>query len=341
MNASESDSSMSKTKPGESGEDELTRFFAETSATDAKHKTAAAVPVKGSILNFFKPPTQKKESSSNEAAAACRGSPAVQPRQTSEPIKSFMSAKPKSAPRKPVEWTCKTCTFDNSRQACTGGWLACEMCGECYVEEEPESIQAEVTASLPAPRSLKSDDQKVKDNVINLCGIEEQRKRPASSEVIVLDLDESDTEDAVTPRVSKKARQSSSSDSRSDAIEIDNDHGPRKQSRNSEVSIFDVDASVSQSVVTPASQPRKRATPPSILNFLVSKNSGRVSVYFATTGDSLHYNFDIDLLVTEETADTLLNAEVKRSSPKARAVGVSEKVIKFREDAVKQGTSFL
>jgi hypothetical protein len=89
MNASESSAmGTAQPKPGESVEDELTRFFAETSANDAKRE-APAVPVKGSILSFFKPPAKKE---SPAAAAASKPSAA--------PKKHFTAPKPKekSAP---------------------------------------------------------------------------------------------------------------------------------------------------------------------------------------------------------------------------------------------------
>lgn len=105
--------------------------------------------------------------------------------------------------------------------------------------------------------------------------------------------------------------------------------------RPSEVSVIDVDVPISKSVVTPASQPRKGALSPSVLKFVVSKNSGRVSIHCAKSGNSFHFNFDIDQLITEETADKLLNAQVKRSSNTSR---ICEKDVNFREDAVTQGT---
>ena len=63
MNASES------TVESKSSGEELSRFFAETSAANAKHKKAAAAPAKGSILNFFKPPAQTKEPKASSSSA--------------------------------------------------------------------------------------------------------------------------------------------------------------------------------------------------------------------------------------------------------------------------------
>lgn len=327
MNASEADSSA-QSKPGESVEDELTRFFAETSANDAKHK-AVSVPVKGSILNFFKPPANKEQPT---AAAAQAPKSAARP---VKPMKHFMAPNPKAkSPTRLVEWSCKSCTFDNTRQMSGSGWLACEMCGATYIEEGTTSNQPEVAAPPSTSRRPKKvEPTKDKNTVVDLsCGDKRTGKRQqAPSEIIVLDLDEPSSRAAATPRVAKKQR---SSISESDVIEIDNDCKPKAKRKASEVSVIDVDAPVSRSVVTPASQPRKRVSS-SILNFVVSKNSGRVSVHSAQTGDSFHYNFDIDLLITEVTADLLLSAEVKRSSSKA--FGVAEKDIKFREDAVKRG----
>jgi hypothetical protein len=106
----------------------------------------------------------------------------------------------------------------------------------------------------------------------------------------------------------------------------------------SKVSVIDRCLPVLHSVVTPV-QTRKLETN-HLLNFAVSKNSGRVSIHCAETGELFHFNFDISEIVTKETADSLLNAEVKRSSSKAQSSAVSPTDIKFCDDSVK-GRKFL
>ena len=73
--------------------------------------------------------------------------------------KSLKSSKPKCSPIEIVEWTCKTCTFDNSREMPASGWLPCEMCGDCLVEESTAESESEVASSSFASQSLKSDDR--------------------------------------------------------------------------------------------------------------------------------------------------------------------------------------
>lgn len=324
MNASESSAgNTTQSKPGESVEDELTRFFAETSANDAKRK-APSVPVKGSILSFFKPPPKKE---SPTEAAASKPSPAHRPK------KHFTARKPKEkSPPRLVEWSCESCTFDNSKQVSGRGWLACEMCGTSYMEEDTTRNQSESEA-----KGVMSKREDKKSTVVDLLnGSQKQRrKRQISTEVIVLDSDcdddDPDSQDAVTPRLAKKARRSSSSSS-SETIEIDIDCKP-EATRKSEVCVIDVD----RSVVTPASLQKQPSPSSSVLNFVVSKNSGRVSLYSAKTRQPLHFNFDIDQLLTVETADSLLNAQVKRSSSQARESGVLEKDVKFHDNSVQQG----
>lgn len=329
MNASES------TVESKSSGEELSRFFAETSAANAKHKKAAGAPAKGSILNFFKPPAQTKEPKASSSSCSTRATtmPSRQ-NNNNKYAKSLKSSTPKCSPIEIVEWTCKTCTFDNSREMPASGWLPCKMCGECLVEESTAESESEVASSSFASQSPKSDDRQ--KNIVDLCGgVQKRRKQQASPEIVVLlDLDGS-YEDLSTPRAAKKPRRTSSSGSKSEAIEINDDIVLKEMARPSEVSVIDVDVPISKSVVTPASQPRKGALSPSVLKFVVSKNSGRVSIHCAKSGNSFHFNFDIDQLITEETADKLLNAQVKRSS---NTFGVSEKDVNFREDAVTQGT---
>lgn len=326
MNASES------TVESKSSGEELSRFFAETSAANAKHMKAAAAPAKGSILNFFKPPAQTKEPKASSSSSTRATSMPSRQNNNNKYAKSLKSSKPKCSPIEIVEWTCKTCTFDNSREMPASGWLPCEMCGECLVEESTAESESEVASSSFASQSLKSDDRQ--NDIVYLCGgVQKRRKQRASPEIVV--LDGSDEDASTPPRAAKKPRRTSSLGSKSETIEINDDIVLKKMARPSEVSVIDVDVPVSKSVVTPATQPRKRALSPIVLKFVVSKNSGRVSIHCAKSGNSFHFNFDIDQLITEETADKLLNAQVKRSS---NAFGVSEKDVNFREDAVAQGT---
>jgi hypothetical protein len=210
------------------------------------------------------------------------------------------------------------------------------MCGNSYMEEDTTRNQSK---SEVKSVTSKREDKKSTGTVVDLIngGQKQRRKRQISTEVIVLDSDdddEPDSQDAVTPRLSKKARRSSSSSS-SETIEIDiDDCKPQAKRKSSEVCVIDVD----RSVVTPASLQKKPSPSSSVLlNFVVSKNSGRVSLYSANTGQPLHFNFDIDQLLTAETADSLMNAQVKRSSSQARESGVLEKDVKFRDDSVQQG----
>jgi hypothetical protein len=322
--------------PGQSVEDELSRFFAETSANERKQPSA---PVKGSIMSFFMPPKARQTTAPPVASTTALAS-------TVKGIPTNMTkSKPKPQPtQQEVQWSCASCTFVNSRRkAKVNEWLPCEMCGTIYIHvdsrKDDDGIQA-----LPPPASLtpnKVGGQNDAGNVIDIIGSSRRpgKRNQDSSEVIVIDLDEPNSLDAVTPRHSKRGRRSSGA-CPSDVIEIDIKEKQKatRSFSSSKVSVIDTCLPVLHSVVTPV-QTRKLETN-HLLNFAVSKNSGRVSIHCAETGELFHFNFDISEIVTKETADSLLNAEVKRSSSKAQSSAVSPTDIKFCDDSVK-GRKFL
>jgi hypothetical protein len=324
MNAIESNSrklSGGRSTPGQSVEDELSLFFAETSSNERKQPP---VPVKGSIMNFFKPPALRQPTAPPVASAAS-ASLRIPTNTTSS----------KSQPlQREIEWSCESCTFINSRRkAKVDDWLPCEMCGAIYCHEDSRKdgcIQA-----APPPAFLITNKAGVQNDagkVIDLIGDSRcpGKRNQESSEVIMIDLEEPDSRDPVTPRQHKRVRRTSDAHP-PDVIEIDTEG---KQYANRSCSSSEV--AVSHSVVTPAQ--RRTLDTNRLLNFSVSKNSGRVSIHRAQSGESFHFNFDINELVIKETSDSMLSAEVKRSSSsKARSSAVSPTDINFCDDSVKRG----
>ena len=329
MNASESMSrelSSGRSTPSQSVEDELSRFFAETSANERRQFPA---PVKGSILSFFKRPEEPQTTSSRVSSTVLGAVPT-----------NMIKCKPKpQPPQQEVQWSCESCTFINSRKkAEVNEWIPCEMCGDIYIHEDSRNDDDGIQP-LASPALLvthKVGGQNDVGNVIDIIGSSRSpgKRNQDSSEVIVVDLDEPDSLVTIMPRHSKRGRRSSGA-CPSDVIEIDIEVKQEAFSSSPKVSIIDPCLPVSHSVVTPVQTWKVEKT--HLLTFAVSKNSGRVSIHRAETGESFHFNFDINEIVTKETADSLLNAEVKRSSSKAQSSAVSPTDIKFCDDSVKGG----
>jgi hypothetical protein len=206
------------------------------------------------------------------------------------------------------------------------------MCGAIYMRKDSRKDDCIQAVSPPAfLLTSKAGGEKDAGKVVDLIdGSRRPGKRnQGSPKVILIDLGEPDSRDPVTPRQPKRFRRTSDAHP-TDVIEIDMEG---KQDANRKFSSSEV--SVSHSVVTPAQ--RRNLDTKCLLNFVVSKNSGRVSIYHADFGESFHFNFDINELVTKETADSMLSSEVKRSSSNARSSLVSPTDIKFCDDSVKQG----
>jgi hypothetical protein len=325
MNASESNSSKlagGQSTPPQSVEDELSRFFAETSANERKQPP---VPVKGSIMNFFKPPAARQTTAPLLASAALAS--------------LLIPSNTKSINQKPhlleqeIAWSCESCTFINAtRKVKVEDWLPCEMCGAIYIHKDSQQDDSIRAVSPPAFLiTNKAGKQKDAGKVIDLIGDSRRprRRNQESPEVILIDLGEADCQVPVTPRQPKRVRRTLDAHP-SDVIDIDMEG---KQDANRSCSSSEM--SVSRCVVTPTQ--RRILDTNCLLNFAVSKNSGRVSIHHADSGESFHFNFDINELVTKETADSMLSAEVKRSSLKVRSSAVSPTDIKFCDDSVKQG----
>jgi hypothetical protein len=104
-----------------------------------------------------------------------------------------------------------------------------------------------------------------------------------------------------------------------------------KKRRASEVIVLDDENSRDQrSIVTPHA---KISQLQSMLSFSVSKNSGRILIHWNETGRSSHVNFDIEQIVSDATADAIIN---HRSANKLTVMRVE-----FNDGAVERGTKLL
>ena len=131
--------------PVESGEEELTRFFAETAGEEKT--TAVKAPVKGSIMSFFKPAQPQastdEEKQTKSPPSATSQTPSSATSKSVQPVKLSFT--------EPVEWSCEACTFLNSKVRTKSGWLACDMCCTQYVEH---TVSAESRPVTPKEREI-------------------------------------------------------------------------------------------------------------------------------------------------------------------------------------------
>jgi hypothetical protein len=81
---------------------------------------------------------------------------------------------------------------------------------------------------------------------------------------------------------------------------------------------------------------RKDTKRPSLLCFSVSRNSGRIAIHEATTGESLSINFDLDQIVNEDTSEELLMRQLKRNGT-TLPVSASPSQVTFEDSEVDKG----
>jgi hypothetical protein len=178
---------------GQSGQAELQSFFAETPRNES-----SKVPVKGTIMSFF----QKQKEMSN-ATVENSTSP------------HFASKVEK------VEWSCDVCTFDNAKVKPKSGWLPCDMCGTCYIDDNTNHSNGKSPAVTP-PSSRKESSwqqQKVESEVVVLDASQSPTKSASTDELIIIDgCPKSAQKSQSTPRIS----------SQDDPIVLDDDSPPSR-----------------------------------------------------------------------------------------------------------------
>jgi hypothetical protein len=293
---------------GQSVQDELQSFFADTSPhAVGKPK----VPVKGTIMSFFQKQIAAAETD-NEKPEASSGGVLVNTTTRS-------SAATKTGPH--VEWACKTCTFGNSKLRPKSGWLTCEMCTSVYME--PVGQDASPVTPPSTSKASPSAEIVVLDDIEDLEETEMLSSQNSSTDPIVINDDpKMPVSQSMKPRELNPP----------DCVVIDNSpiSSSKKRRRSDVVVVEKAHPTGKRSIITPHS---KISQLEPILTFSVSKNSGRITIHYATDGKSSHVNFDLEQVVSEETADMLLDTKVNsRSSSKVATVAVD-----FDEDAIGRG----
>lgn len=297
MDAKDSDPAGSNhgSASGESAEEELVRFFAETSAEESR--TQPRVPVKGSIMSFFKPASTAAPSGENQPPTKLAKQTETGNLVAESLANTSVSVAQQQALVDTVTWPCETCTFVNNRTKRQGGWLACEMCGTPYIQDISieNEIQNEFRTRARSPVGVKPSQEPI---VIDIDSDEKPKSRARASETVVIDTNALET------------------------IVIDADS---TNSTSEHSVVIDVDVPDNRGIVTPFSKVKKARGEESkssaegpksdcVLNFSVSVNSGRVLFHSASRGDPLCHGFDIDQVLTGKTTDSLLNATVKRTN---------------------------
>jgi hypothetical protein len=334
LNAQVADGDTVRQGGGQSGQDELQSFFAEASLSDGDSKPE--VPVKGTIMSFFQKQaeSQKKAVASAPSKFATGGTSS-----TSAELEEFGKSKASttlkptlfgSATKNPrVDWACGTCTYENSKERPKSGWLTCEMCSSTYLEE----LEANSTVT-PSPSNRKEAQKNKASDPIVLDILDSPLKRATKSSTAVTALDHIEIID-VRKGSSKQRKDIMTSPSDSDLIVIDD--SPIKPASKKRTRAAPRVINLEDTPSRPNSKPSspKASQPKALLTFSVSRNSGRITIHYASSGESSNLNFDIEQVVSKETADSLLDANVNtRSSSKPPSI-----VVDFDEDAVKRGNN--
>jgi HNH endonuclease len=128
--------------PGESGEEELTRFFAETA--NEERSPVGKAPVKGSIMSFFKVTT------SNQVSTDVQNQTKEPPGASSKILQRFCLKNPDHLTNmlvqvsETVKWSCEACTFVNAKVPTKSGWIACDICGTPHVGHTDSTVNDSV-----------------------------------------------------------------------------------------------------------------------------------------------------------------------------------------------------
>lgn len=323
MNAKEAPANGIPNNPKrQSVQDELQSFFADTSPNDTSTGTPK-IPIKGTIMSFFK--KQSESSKKNEQQPKKKNT--TPPRVTTpspfvQSIKKNMKMTPTSpqmpmaiSPKQPtVEWACEKCTFINS-QPKDSRWLKCTMCGERYFEKPSPTVTPTSTQSSQEDPIIlmdeSEDEEKAQGTPNGLWNTKKrQRTKPSKNgrDVVVLDadIDQRAHKEPTNKKVTKRLKAETE-----DVICLDESDGTTKSQ-----------------VPLKSSEPM---SPRSVLSFSVSKNSGRITIHYAGTNESSLVNFSPEQVLTEETANRLLDTKIHRRS--SSGLGIS---LQFNKESIHQ-----
>jgi SWI/SNF-related matrix-associated actin-dependent regulator 1 of chromatin subfamily A len=325
MNAKDSENSPPS-------EQELTSFFADNCPNDTENKKKA--PAKGSIQSFFKKPSAAPSSKPQKLSTSMVKSCAVTPESskvesllyTSTIKNSTNSVIMSVSKQKPIEtkstWSCSMCTFSNQSKS-----AACVMCGASPPAQVTIKKNTVECGTCTYENKSTSSICTICKSILNLKDVKSFPSNQASIDVIAAPQSHQHN---VTSNLSSSSTPVSSQEPEViELLDCSDDEGlqpipPKRQKIESIPRKNTADAS------------RKDTKRPSLLCFSVSRNSGRIAIHEATTGESLSINFDLDQIVNEDTSEELLMRQLKRNGT-TLPVSASPSQVTFEDSEVDKG----
>jgi Helicase conserved C-terminal domain len=184
-----------------------------------------------------------------------------------------------------IEWDCTACTFHNSQRKTNSGRLFCEICSAAFVSD----TVIDLTANVPIMTVRHVTPQN-------------NEKIPASQKT------------NCSAKTSSEKFGSSLKSSLRDLIVVDDVEDRQVAGRLYGLSVGDgVYNGKRQKLTHFPSQEENAESKKTALTFSVSKNSGRVTIHYADSGESSLVNFEIEQIVTTETADKMTEAKLARN----------------------------
>ena len=323
MNAKDSENSAPS-------EQELASFFADNCPNDTENKKKA--PAKGSIQSFFKKPSadtsskpQKLSTSMVKSCAVTLERSKVESLPCNSTIKKSTNSVVMSVSKQnPMEtkstWSCTMCTFSNQSKS-----AACVMCGTSPPAQVTIKKTTVECGTCTYENKSTSSICTICKSILNLKDVKGFPSNQASTGVIASPPSHQHN---VTSTSSSSNTPTSSQESQViELLDYSDDEGlkpipPKRQKIGSISSKNTGDVS------------RKDTKRPSLLCFSVSRNSGRIAIHEATTGESLSINFDLDQIVNEDTSEELLMRQLKRNGA---ILPVSASQVTFEDSEVDKG----
>ena len=264
---------------GESAQDELTRFFAETPARENK---PVEIPVKGSIMSFFKPAASSSPPSSTLTTVSAPSVTTVEARVSmdadgSHPLADALFTRLPNhiAIKTEVTWSCDACTFINTKVRPKSGYLACHVCHTPHLEESCSARQ--VTPTAVGTKKM--------------------------SPLVRTDASTNDTKQRIDVITSnEKSKATHTHGGKSEVINIDDD---------GDMCLLATPAK-SLRPASALSQLKSPPFSPNYLKFSVSKNSGRITIHNATNDESFLVSFELTDVLSAANSDKMLEAQVQR-----------------------------
>jgi hypothetical protein len=282
---------------GLSGQDELQSFFAEAQVRDEK---VSKVPAKGTIMSFFAKQKQKIPQSSSKVPNNISKESATKLSKSSQ--KTCIFGNPSKENPTMIEWDCEACTFHNKQRQHFSDSMACEICGAQHTE-----VIGIDDRDIPSRKVTPSSLRKGEISQSLIAHQTNQLIKPSKPEIVTIDGMEEEQRIDVVPR-------KLDSSLKNPIILCDVPEEASSSRKKRKVNHRQPQSKPVSTIVFPISnQDRSKAKSTTLLSFSVSKNSGRITVHFSESGESSLTNFQVENIVTKETVDLLMEAQLSRN----------------------------